>query len=52
MIKIYYSEKVNKLVMYDEAREFFISDEVEGQILDVLFDLVITAANLQYVGEL
>lgn len=38
--------------MYDEDREFFITDEVEGLILDILFDLVIQAANLQYVGEL
>lgn len=52
MIKIYYSEKANSLVMYDEAREFFIADEVEGLVLDVLFDLVIKAANLQYIGEL
>ena len=52
MIKIYYSEKTDKIVMYNERSMLFAADDISGLILPILFELIVVAANLKYIGEL
>lgn len=52
MIEVWYSPKTDIFIMYDVNRMAFIIEEAEVQVLDVFFNLLTEAANLQFVGEL